>query len=232
MSTSERANAGDLRRFFVVKRTKKDDKLADVPQRAALPQDRNPPTTVAVSPNAPSREAAVESEEDQRHPPPTTTIAAAAATTTRPTRVVRLKRRGGHVVQDCDVYIGRRWAVGGWDLPQSEWANPYAVRQVGSAAEAVRLYEHKYLTQRPDLMAKVGSLKGLVLGCWCKNKPDDPCHGDVLARLADACPRVPDQQEKDDHAGVLDRGAAPPDAQAILVGHAATSPLFPVPVGP
>lgn len=116
--------------------------------------------------------------------------------TTRLTRVVRLRRRGGHIVQDCDVYIGRRWTVGGWDLPQSEWANPYTVRQVGSAAEAVRLYEHEHLARRPDLVAKVGSLKGLVLGCWCKNRPDDPCHGDVLARLADAASHIPANEEE------------------------------------
>ncbi|ATE82257.1 hypothetical protein psal_cds_934 [Pandoravirus salinus] len=189
MSTLKRANAGDLRRFFVAKRSKKDDdEPADSTQGVALPQDHNTPTAVVPS-IVSSNSVTTDNENEQQLPTPTTT-------TTKPTRVVRLRRRGGHIVQDCDVYIGRRWTVGGWDLPQSEWANPYTVRQAGSAAEAVRLYEHAHLAQRPDLVAKVGSLKGLVLGCWCKNKPDDPCHGDVLARLADAWPHACAQEEK------------------------------------
>jgi hypothetical protein len=33
------------------------------------------------------------------------------------------------------------------------------------------------------LMAALGELRGLVLGCWCAPRP---CHGDVLVRLANA----------------------------------------------
>ncbi len=52
-------------------------------------------------------------------------------------------------------------------------------------AEAVEKFE-KYLYTRGDLLSVLQSeLKGKVLGCWCKNKPSDGCHGDVLARLAD-----------------------------------------------
>ncbi len=88
------------------------------------------------------------------------------------------------VVQDCDVYIGRRIARGGWDLPASKWANPFSVAQCnGSAEEAVKRYR-AYLMSRPDLMACVATeLRGRVLGCWCK---PGPCHGDVLAELAEA----------------------------------------------
>lgn len=190
MATLKRSNAGDLRRFFVAKRTKKDDdKARDHAQDAALPPRCRGSSIAALPFNPSPGNEGTDSEKGQRAPLTTTT-------TMRATRVVRLRRRGGDVVQDCDVYIGRRWTVGGWDLPQSEWANPYTVRQVGSAAEAVRLYEHEHLARRPDLVAKVGSLKGLVLGCWCKNKPDDPCHGDVLARLADAAPRASAQEQK------------------------------------
>lgn len=35
-------------------------------------------------------------------------------------RVVCLKRTGGEVVQDCDVYIGRRITQGGWNLSDTE----------------------------------------------------------------------------------------------------------------
>ncbi|AVK75322.1 hypothetical protein pqer_cds_900 [Pandoravirus quercus] len=191
MATAKRSNAGDLRRFLVAKRAKTGDAHEDHNKETVSTQSPDPAPTIATpfcaSPDAPHSDEPADGKRDQ---PPT------ATTTTRPTRVVRLRRRGGHIVQDCDVYIGRRWTVGGWDLPQSEWANPYTVRQVGSATEAVRLYEHEHLAQRPDLVAKVGSLKGLALGCWCKNRPDDPCHGDVLARLADAAPHAPANEEE------------------------------------
>ncbi|MBX6723654.1 MAG: DUF4326 domain-containing protein, partial [Dactylosporangium sp.] len=39
-----------------------------------------------------------------------------------------------------------------------------------------------WLRTRPDLMARLPELRGRVLACWCAPKP---CHGDVLARLAD-----------------------------------------------
>jgi hypothetical protein len=98
------------------------------------------------------------------------------------TRVVCLQRKNGKIVQDCDVYIGRRWIMGGWDLPQSKWANPYTIRQVGSAEKAVRLYD-EYVRESPHLMASLSELEGKRLGCWCKKKPTDVCHGDVLVRL-------------------------------------------------
>ena len=36
---------------------------------------------------------------------------------------------------------------------------------------------------RFDLLAQLHTLKGKRLACWCKPKA---CHGDVLAKLADA----------------------------------------------
>jgi Domain of unknown function (DUF4326) len=44
-------------------------------------------------------------------------------------------------------------------------------------------YEHEHLPAHPELMGALGELRGKVLGCWCSPKP---CHGDVLARLANA----------------------------------------------
>ena len=96
------------------------------------------------------------------------------------TTVVHLRRQGGQVVQGCDVYIGRQVVRGGWNLPLSKWANPYSVAACGSYDEAVRRYE-AYLHTRPDLLADISELRGQVLGCWCK---PHPCHGDVLAKLA------------------------------------------------
>ncbi len=113
------------------------------------------------------------------------------------TRVVRLQRKGGKVVQDCDVYIGRRLTMGGWNLPQSKWHNPFSVKQAGSVEKAVELFED-YIKGQPELMASLGQLKGKVLGCWCKKKPSDPCHGDVLVRLVKALDETPKTKDKDE----------------------------------
>jgi hypothetical protein len=99
------------------------------------------------------------------------------------TTVVRIRRSGGKVVQGCDVYIGRRCTYGGWDLPQSKWHNPFSIQQCGGSAKvAVERYE-SYIRNTPALMASLEELRGKVLGCWCKERPDDVCHGDVLVRL-------------------------------------------------
>ena len=45
-----------------------------------------------------------------------------------PTRVrIRRTKKDG-IVTGCDVYIGRRFTQGGWDLPQSVFANPFKVK--------------------------------------------------------------------------------------------------------
>jgi hypothetical protein len=107
------------------------------------------------------------------------------------TRVVRLRRRGGKVVQDCDLYIGRRMTMGGWNLPQSDWANPFTVKICGSAEEACRRYE-EWLLEKDDegghtnpLLSRLEELRGKTLGCWCK---PGPCHGDILIRLLESGP--------------------------------------------
>lgn len=103
------------------------------------------------------------------------------------TRVVRLRRRGHVVLQDCDVYIGRRWTMGNWNLPHSKWANPFTVRQCGSAEKAVERYR-EWILRQPELLASLEELRGKTLGCWCvKTGPDGKqtgaCHGRVLVEL-------------------------------------------------
>ena len=98
------------------------------------------------------------------------------------TQVVRIRRKGGKVVQGCDIYIGRRMTMGGWDLPESDWANPFTVKEHGSREVVCQMYEEYLFEKRPDLLARLGELKGRTLGCWCAPKE---CHGHVLARLAD-----------------------------------------------
>lgn len=91
------------------------------------------------------------------------------------TRVVHFKK------EKYDVYIGR----------PSKWGNPYSHKEgtlaefkVNSREEAVRKFE-EYLISNEDLMKDLPSLKGKVLGCWCKPKA---CHGDILVKYIDASP--------------------------------------------
>lgn len=77
-----------------------------------------------------------------------------------------------------DIYIGR----------PSKWGNPFSHRpgtiarfRVKTREEAVSAYK-RWLLDNPGLLAEVESLRGKVLGCWCKPLA---CHGDILAELAD-----------------------------------------------
>jgi len=93
-----------------------------------------------------------------------------------------------HVARDADeirsaaaagryVYIGR----------PSKWGNPFTYK-AGTRAEHVVPFSEvlpryeAWLREQPELMAAIGELRGKVLGCWCA---PGPCHGDVLARIAD-----------------------------------------------
>lgn len=82
------------------------------------------------------------------------------------TRVVHCKR------EQFDVYIGR----------PSKWGNPFVLGKDGTRDVVIAKYEAWFKTQ-PRLIASLHELEGKVLGCWCAPKA---CHGDVLARLADA----------------------------------------------
>lgn len=87
------------------------------------------------------------------------------------TKVVHCKR------EPYDVYIGR----------PSKWGNPFTFKAntiakfVVPLAEVLARYE-AWLREQPELMSSLTELRGKTLGCWCKPKP---CHGDILARLAD-----------------------------------------------
>ena len=95
---------------------------------------------------------------------------------TQPTLVVNVR------VQRYDVLITR----------PTRWGNPYSHFQadgvrylVRNRAEAVAMYREWILTQ-PELLAALPELRGKKLGCTCAD--DGPCHGHVLAELADALP--------------------------------------------
>lgn len=80
---------------------------------------------------------------------------------------------------EYDVYIGRANARHG--LPESVWANPYRIGPGGTREQVLRLYED-YLRSQPQLLDHLDELRGKRLGCWCV---PEPCHGHLLARLAD-----------------------------------------------
>lgn len=78
------------------------------------------------------------------------------------------------------TYIGRRCTMGGWRLEQSPWANPYSIRQAGSAEAAVDLYA-SWLAMHPELVERARrELAGGILGCWCPVEKGAPCHGRPL----------------------------------------------------
>lgn len=81
------------------------------------------------------------------------------------TRVVHCKKH------HYDVYIGR----------PGKWGNPFKSGRDGTLEEVIEKYR-EWITYRPDLLEALHELKGKVLGCWCK---PGPCHGDVLAELAE-----------------------------------------------
>jgi hypothetical protein len=76
-----------------------------------------------------------------------------------------------------DVYVGR----------PSPFGNPFSWKETTLAKftctkeDCLPRYE-AWLLEQPELLARVRSeLRGKVLGCWCA---PGPCHGDVLARIA------------------------------------------------
>ena len=90
-----------------------------------------------------------------------------------PGMVVHCKR------EPFDIYIGRGRG--------SAWGNPFTWKGntlaefIVPQEEVLKRYE-EWLLGQPMLVARVKSeLRGKVLGCWCA---PGPCHGDVLARIA------------------------------------------------
>ena len=79
-----------------------------------------------------------------------------------------------------DIYIGR----------PSKFGNPYSHKdgtkakfKSKSRKESIELFR-EWITNGDGkyLLNDLHEIRGKVIGCWCKPKP---CHGDVLAELAD-----------------------------------------------
>lgn len=96
-----------------------------------------------------------------------TTIAKTTTTTTTlgKTMVVNKKQ------ESYDIYIGR----------PSPFGNPFQIGRDGTHAQVIAKYREWIKTQ-PKLLALIPNLRGKKLGCFCKPLP---CHGDILAQIAD-----------------------------------------------
>jgi hypothetical protein len=100
------------------------------------------------------------------------------------------------------VYVGRRMTMGGWNLPTSVWANPFAIVPVeqrmstgtkarydaltraqrtwvkttylrDERARVLAVYE-EYVRGSPKLLSRLRELTGATLGCWCLGKVKRP----------------------------------------------------------
>lgn len=114
------------------------------------------------------------------------------------TTVISLK---GHISEygprlerapDGLVYVGRRWTMGGWDLPAHPLRNPFTLRRCGTPEAAVAAYI-RHLINRPDLDDQADALRGHTLAC----------HANVIAWYADGLTRDQLAERADD----LDRAA-------------------------
>jgi hypothetical protein len=89
-----------------------------------------------------------------------------------PTLVVNVR------YEKYDVYIGRGSI---WGNPFSHLSDTKALFRVKTREESIDRYRGWIATQ-PLLIEKIPTLRGRRLGCYCDPRP---CHGWVLAELAD-----------------------------------------------
>jgi len=98
-----------------------------------------------------------------------------------PTTASRREPRLFNIKRDKDipseaVYIGR----GTWRGQRSELGNPFAIGVDGGRYEVCDKFQEWASTQ-PDVMAKIESLRGKDLVCYCAPYR---CHGDWILRMA------------------------------------------------
>ncbi len=117
----------------------------------------------------------------------------------KPVRLQRSRAKGAHLVSPNGleiVYVGRGRGC--------KWGNPF---ESANPADAVFMFEQWLLSWQPLIQMKMPSgcycvsivgdmsqyhraamltslseLRGKNLSCWCK--PSEPCHADVLLRIA------------------------------------------------
>ena len=75
-----------------------------------------------------------------------------------------------HIGDGYDVFIGR----------PSKWGNPYKIGRDGTREQVIAKYRATISDKDREVIQQ--ELKGKRLGCFCA---PEPCHGDVLAEIAD-----------------------------------------------
>lgn len=82
----------------------------------------------------------------------------------------RVLNKHAHGIPEGAVYIGRG----------SPWGNRFVIGRDGTRDEVCDKYE-AWLAAQPGLLARLSSLQGRDLVCFCAPRR---CHGDTLRRLA------------------------------------------------
>jgi hypothetical protein len=95
--------------------------------------------------------------------------------------VVNVNRRDDQALIRWARAAGRYAYVG----RPSPWGNPFHIGRDGDRAQVIERFE-EHIRGRPDLLARLPELRGLVLGCWCRPRP---CHAGVLVKLLGEAPR-------------------------------------------
>lgn len=100
---------------------------------------------------------------------------------------------GGGVTPNFDVYIGHE--IGGTTgLKKSIWASPFNKLKETNPAGSLTMYEN-HIRNTPDLMLKLPSLQGKILGCVCTDWAT--CHGRVLMKMVNAVvPRLTEKKSR------------------------------------
>lgn len=90
------------------------------------------------------------------------------------TKVVNLRK------EKYDEYIGRKGRFN-----DGYFGNPFPVKNFGrdNCLKAYKFYFDYRLKTDPEFKEKVESLRGKVLGCFCK---PNPCHGDVIVEYLES----------------------------------------------
>ncbi len=89
-----------------------------------------------------------------------------------------------------NIYIARKGIVfidnERFPKEDSIWANPFKIDVNTSRNEAIDKYK-TYITKKLNdgeiSHQELLNLKGKQLGCWCKDKENNQCHGDILVEL-------------------------------------------------
>jgi hypothetical protein len=116
-------------------------------------------------------------------------LAAVAAAWTREQQV---RREAAEITNTCvvaNMHEGADEALIAWAKEsdrfvridrRSDWGNPFEMPDDGERADVVGKFTRFYLPHKDGLLARMPTLRGKVLGCWCH--PEE-CHGHVIAEI-------------------------------------------------